>query len=449
MKLNNKKLIYAGLLAFGSSYALFVSCGSSGTNNNQTGVGQQQGGQLLSPDLPFDVTIRQVPNKQLETTIRADFDLFSWQSFVALNWSNDSNQKIGANGDNSTIWETWKESYEVFLADGKTPAPWGQGSFVPPACAPPVGDDVKLLLQVGKTPNVLDELDQPFKTGPLIDQNGQYSRFEILMNEEMFNYVYDNGLYSFTKQQQFKGTVDFPSGNNSTKKWGAIMVKAAWKILGKDDDASRFHTTKALIYVPPTEDPVIPETCYVATVGLVGLHIGTKTEICPQWIWSTFEQVDNVPTFGQPVDKNHYNYYNPANGDKDLNNAPPRPWNPNIKGQRPSQVKRLDPIYTGTDSLNKIFQQQFREVNPKSVWQYYQLVGTQWPVNPEQKPAGNPFPVYMANTTLETYIQGVVEGDKVKFVPGVTSSCIGCHNGATMKSNGKASDFTFLLERAQ
>ena len=31
------------------------------------------------------------------------------------------------------------------------------------------------------------------------------------------------------------------------------------------------------------------------TVGLVGLHIVQRTPSRPQWIWSTFEQVDNVP----------------------------------------------------------------------------------------------------------------------------------------------------------
>ena len=80
-------------------------------------------------------------------------------------------------------------------------------------------------------------------------------------------------------------------------------------------------------------------------------------------------------------------------------------------------------------------------VNPKSVWQYYQLVGTQWPVNGDSvnMNTGNPFPVYMANCTLETYDQG--------SVPGVSSSCIGCHNAAT-SWGGRPSDFTFLLQTA-
>ena len=37
------------------------------------------------------------------------------------------------------------------------------------------------------------------------------------------------------------------------------------------------------------------EKCTQRTMGLVGLHIVSKTPARPQWIWSTFEQVDNVP----------------------------------------------------------------------------------------------------------------------------------------------------------
>ncbi len=265
----------------------------------------------------------------------------------------------------------------------------------------------------------------------------------------MFNYILDNGLYSFVNQQKFQGSVKFPEGNNDKKTWGAIMVKASWKLLGKGDDPSRFHTADANIYVPAPKNSKSKDTCFVAKVGLVGMHIGTKTESCPQWIWSTFEQVDNVPTFGEGDANPHYNYYNKSSGATNLNKEPARPWGPNIPGQKPSQIARLDPVFAGTQALNTEFQAMLRAVNPASVWQYYQLVGTQWPVHKDRLPLGDPFPLYLANTTMETYIQGIIQDNKPVKVPNVSSSCLHCHNGATMKSNGKASDFTYLLERAQ
>ena len=39
--------------------------------------------------------------------------------------------------------------------------------------------------------------------------------------------------------------------------------------------------------------------CAESDVALVGLHIAIKTASRPQWIWSTFEQVDNVPPAGE------------------------------------------------------------------------------------------------------------------------------------------------------
>lgn len=399
-------------------------------------------GKPLSPTLPFDVT---VTGTKLETSIRRNFDEFSWQTFVALNWSSDPNEMIGVNGDNPTVWETWKNSADVFLEKGAKPEPWGAPGKIPAICSNEKG---RMLLQVGKTPDVLNEMEQPFKTGPLIDQNSLYTRYEILMNEEMFDYIYNNDLYSFEGQQAFNKAADFPEGSNDKKVWGAIMVKAAWKIMGPGDDKKDFHTTEAIVYTPASTNPEIEESCTTETVGLVGLHIGTKTETSPQWIWSTFEHVRNAPTFGSAADEAHYNYYK-SGAKMALNEAPARPWDPNIPNQIPSQVERLTPIFPGTAELNKEYQDKLRAVNPDSVWQNYELVGTQWPVHPDQKPLGDPFPLFLANSTLETYIQGIVVDDKVELQTNVSSSCMHCHNGATMISNGHPSDFTFLLERAK
>jgi hypothetical protein len=102
------------------------------------------------------------------------------------------------------------------------------------------------------------------------------------------------------------------------------------------------------------------------------------------------------------------------------------------------------------------------------VWKNYMLIGTQWPSdfpcvqrhsatgNPapqtdfEKEPDMNcaPAPTYLANTTLETFSQGVV--------PQASSSCMGCHGNATTYQRPRdpnvrlfnQSDFTFILEKA-
>jgi len=429
------------LIAFGAviAYLGSASCGSGVNSSQQSAVADT--GKVntpLSPSLPFDVTLPPPPQRVLETTIRRSFDIFSWDSFIALCWPASGNGVIGQHGDNAAVWETWKKNYEVFLDNGQAPGPWDT-----------VAQSGQVTLsQTGKTPPNMTAIFQPFLTGPLIDQNGQYSRFEIAMNKVMFDYIDQHKLYNIEGQQSFTDTVMFPQGNNDTKTHGAVMVKASWKILGKGDDTSRFHKIKATIHVLALPSRGIKDSSYVAWVGLVGLHIGTRTVISPQWIWSTFEQVDNAPDYGKAVNGKHYNFYNAAAGDKTLNKAPVQPWSPGIPGQIPSQVARLTPIYSGTQALNDSIHKLLVAINPHSVWQYYQLVGTQWPVHPSQSNTGDPFPVYMANATLETYDQGNVLNGKIIYAPGVTSSCIGCHN-ASVTWGGRPADFTFLLKTAK
>ncbi|GAB6464711.1 hypothetical protein bcgnr5380_60270 [Bacillus cereus] len=297
------------------------------------------------------------------------------------------------------------------------------------------------LTQVGKTPNVLDESAEPFETGPLIDQNGQYVRFAILTNQDMFDNIVANGLYSKAGQEKFAKPANFALPKGSPKV-GAIMVKSAWKVMGAGDDAKRFHTAKALVYTNPGEHEGVQAACKLQTVGLVGLHIAHKTQGEPQWVWSSFEHVDNVPSQGEPIDKAHYNFFNKSCTTCQVNQPPPRPWNPNNPYTQPTQVMRVIPLTDSTKRLNATYQALLNKNFPGTVWANYELISTQWPTNPTNPidPIGNPAPTFLANATMETYIQG--------RVPKGSSSCMDCHNDATMH-NGKPADFTYLLQRAQ
>ncbi|MFY8273547.1 hypothetical protein AAEU32_05430 [Pseudoalteromonas sp. SSDWG2] len=396
----------------------------------------------LSPVLPKDIPN---PKKVSLDALQHSFDVFSWQSFIALNWpatadgNPDTSKQIGQVGD-MVVWQHYKESRDIFLPQGKTPPAWGQANPPPRECQAP--DGAIVLNQVGKTPNVLDESGEPFQTGPLIDQNGLYTRFEILTNKTMFDYIVSNQLYSQEGQAKFATDANFPMTNQSLNKDGAIMIKAAWKVMGEGDDSSNFYTTDAYVYDNPHENAGVKAHCALQKVGLVGFHIGTKVENTPQWVWSTFEHINNVPTQGQPLTKTHYNYYNPKCTDCTVNTPPPRPWNPSNTDTPPSQVMRVIPIDDATKALNAQFHDSLQAAVPNSVWLNYELVSTQWPTNAQSTtdPTGAPAPKFLANTTLETYIQGEVKQ--------TSSSCINCHNNATM-TTGEFSDFTYLLQRAQ
>ena len=111
------------------------------------------------------------------------------------------------------------------------------------------------------------------------------------------------------------------------------------------------------------------------TVGLIGLHIAQKTPSRPQWIWSSFEQVDAVPpkwadwpgTFalndatGAPMPEQNPLSLAP------LAPEPVRPFN---------VVRAADaPILTATELTSY----GYRHLLAGTPWQYYRLVVTQWP----------------------------------------------------------------------
>jgi hypothetical protein len=91
----------------------------------------------LSPQIPFDVTVTgQHPTL---VSLQRDFDDLSWQTFIALNWPalDNGNPNTGTSigkQDGATVWESWKESYQIFRAKGQTPLPWNAPASHPHAC---------------------------------------------------------------------------------------------------------------------------------------------------------------------------------------------------------------------------------------------------------------------------------------------------------------------------
>ena len=411
---------------------------------------------VLSPMIPGDVNV--TATTVSIDTFQPDFDVYSWNTFIALNWppgpdgNGDPNQTIGQNGDNDTVWEHYRDVSDIFLPGGARPT-WNGPMPIPAACKALNKGNLEVVTQIGKnllTPTVVSAMSQPFNTGPIIDQNGVYTRFQILVNKTMFDYILANSLYSKAGQKTFTPPVNFTSGsidnNGKTLVEGAIMVKTAWKVIAAADKA-RFHSEDVLVYSPASKNPKYPAKCMMKTVGLVGMHVGHKTQSALQWLWSTFEHVDNVPTDAEVKSgklKAQYSYYNPGCKTCKVNQIPPRPWDPTKVSAFHSQIVRMNqfnlPIYASSAAArNAAAQKLLLGVNQKSVWANYELISTMWPTDPKQ-PFGAPAPTFLANTTLETYIQGTV--------PNVSSNCIECHNNATM-TVPVASDFTYVLQRAQ
>ena len=287
-----------------SASLLLVAASCSSTEGDNTNDENQV--ITISSTIPSDVNETEMDQLLAEgdtNLVRQMFDKFSWESFVAINWPVDDNGKPMEHlkDDGLPAWYNWKEAFEVFRDEGKKPKPWGSKRTIPSwilehGDAPSeTGKSVRLLFNTNKAVNVAEEEMQAF-AGPLFDQNGNLLRYEVLMNEEEFDYILNNQLYNINGQIEFAQTnsskADFPSGvYNEVTKVGALEIKIAWKVLvpGKDD-FSRYLTVPSYVL---SEDK---KSWDKVTAGMVGFHINHKTTSASQWVWSTFEHVDNLST---------------------------------------------------------------------------------------------------------------------------------------------------------
>jgi len=258
--------------------------------------------------------------------------------------------------------------------------------------------------------------------GPLVAQpasNPTYVRYFTAYNRIEYEKIASKQWYLRAKLTAEPGGAVFDNGS--------VDVKAAWMDMAHVARPERYYTRDATVLDPVTG------SASKRKVGLVGLHIVQKTPSRPQWIWSTFEHVDNVPDVkltNGPFAFNdgtatHMPPKNPIPLDRVLQSPTPPPFN----------VERVHPINNSTMNANKAY----RQALSGTVWANYALVATQWPAKPNspQTPGSpaNTVPglgtatTAFANTTMETFGQR-----------GISTSCMACHT-VTMQ----ATDFVWSL----
>jgi hypothetical protein len=311
-----------------------------------------------------------------------------------------------------------------------------------------------------------------FFTGPLIASGfstqamQQYARFQASYNQTEYDQILGNKWYLQTNL----GDLTFCS-NGATIKGQAcpaensVDLKSAWIDMTTIPQAqqSRYYTTQAWVLDPTTNK------CSQRTMGLVGLHIVSKTPSRPQWIWSTFEQIDNVPVVegATPTDNTVFNFNDGTGAPMPGNDPYCIPGQTGCPGTNPPtapmpasaaqatrfNVTRVKPIGIGpstTPATNAAYQSLFAKTAPGSPWQYYELVMSQWPV-PGNTPANPGFPKFsfpgkikpgddassFANSILETFDQG-----------SVTTGCMNCHNATAHPQGPKLPGNDFLWSLA-
>jgi hypothetical protein len=491
----------------------------------------------ITAQFPGDVDVSlksRLEKEQKFAEVQREFDLYSWQLFLALNWPTDNEGKAAPKLTDTAFgaphWTLWPASSAIFQADGATPAacqakagarnlvlhrdlgkPISRGlkAFSAQATANADSRQTRFLGVISAVGELnaanLGEIDQAF-SGPLIDQNGEFVYYEILIDPTEVAYLCANKLYNINGQVAFNsagGKVAMPFGTPDKDWSGSTELKFAWRILkeGKDD-FSRFYTMPAVVI---DQGPDGAQVERKVTVGMVGMHIGHKSSTSPQWIWSTFEQVDNLEADAVAHPKLRPSFTDTNCPICAVNQLPEKVSG--VYPRIPTQAWRAIPIPADKQRLNAEAQAVLAKLG--SVWQYYQLIDTQWPTDPgaspspwdgglpdaiTNKPGGRPTPAFLTNITMETYFQkgnqpackgeetpnsftcptGAVEppvwnstlnnlGKPV--TPGVntqtfiTESCTGCHSSAGIwtsydpssgtgnQSGQLTADFSWLLSQ--
>ena len=349
-------------------------------------------------------------------------------------------EKVGQKLSDPTVFETYKADWETFQRKGNTavpPSDWNSRDALLTSANGPcamAGPGDFLLAPVSKygSNNNIKQFGLGVGTATvLVAQNGKYVRYLAAYNEKLFNHIRgnegDRSSQLFLYDNVHDKMITFPDNS--------IAVKSSWIDMTNIPHSERFHRRVAWL-----EDPN-SNTCTKTVVGLVGLHIVQKTRTKREWIWATFEHVDNVPPTG---------YVRPSVPSKptrtftfhDGTNAPMPSMPPdayffdaaNSAGSPPPRVNigRLLPINSDTDvtrntaETNVLWQTALRAQN--SVWQYYQLVMTQWPGANFDPPGTSAAPGLttpglpdnhsaFSNTTMETWPQRDIH-----------RGCMSCHD---------------------
>ncbi|MBQ4837793.1 hypothetical protein J8M00_15710 [Pseudoalteromonas luteoviolacea] len=393
-------------------------------------------------------------NKKL-AFLTNQYDLFSWAQFITLNREVDKQFNVtaknlqvctGANC-NTPIWFNWRDTDSVFMENGCTPDGW---DFTKNASVNPA---LKAISQVAP-------LDMAISQAILVDQNNEPVYYQKLLSPNIFNLVtqFENQsalvkpyqLYNIDGQIDYLksygqviantgGYVNCPDDVNKicnsipalenygpTDNTGGLTIKVAWKVLGENDDPSKFiHMQKSVKVYENLDNGEYSKSAknVTKTLGVVGFHISHKTVSSPNWVFTTFSHEDNIsgsnPLFNDP-------------------NCPTCAVNHANGGETKTQVTRLEQIGPITKQVNQFVKQKLAK--EKSVLQYYNLVGTQFSTDssdPERETfpgkianysGGAPHPVFLTNEVLETFLQlGNTPVGKDNKLFYKSSSCMNCH----------------------
>ncbi|WP_284124791.1 hypothetical protein [Parerythrobacter aestuarii] len=442
---------------------------------------------------------------------------FMWRSFIAVNWPAVPGGNRGQPDRGKTIfggigtlplavWETYKTPQQIFTSSDRWEDPdvanWGNS---------PTDTSRAFLAFPDQLTDYRPDVQQPYffgqSTGPLIDQNGNYVRYEVAVNQAFFTYIRKFGYYNAGRQRDAvltyianpKAADAFqrpPFGNPAQTtgdgylaglpdyaRQGMVDVKAAWKELPEGAPYNNRYLQRRI---------AVDAQGTTKLYGLVALHIlrYTPNKYDPSkgvegaFVAATFEHVDNVAIdFEKPLGGTLTPSFNPGGGPQTpeeeaygfAGRIPPCPEADRSPGQapcssgtttnpsrKPVNIYRVTPLSDAIEAINDHYQKTVLGSSVggnRSVMRFYRLIGTQnrhqgpfaFDTPGERNLNGHQGPITGVYTNTNNLINAALESYTQK-----NFSCILCHAAAKPKCTPEKAfeedqfkTLTFLLNAAQ
>lgn len=375
----------------------------------------------------------------LDESNHCNFAIFSWQSFLAMT-------EVADSYTGQLLFETYMDTDGLFPASGQSPTPWGSEPW----------------------PLTLGEVVKQAGSGnDLVAQSGVEVQYDESVNETLYDYVTSNMLYNANCFNAGGNNIHVPPTQNVTTDQESIELKTAWLPMA-NCNPNQYHCITALVNDQPTK------------VGLIGIHIVHKLPDHQEWIWSSFEHVNNAPDCAKitspPSGYSSWNFFKTgfvpagqacnacASEDGSGCNAATQ-CNTFVSETNAPNICRYTPLTTvACNTSNTNLNDDTNDVaclnasvqsilGSNSVWSNYMLVGTIWfkpgmtapDSSGQTPPAGQQFigNLTLSNSVMETYTQQA------------NQNCFGCHtntfkafNPSSAENSGHA-DFSHLFNRIQ
>lgn len=306
--------------------------------------------------------------------------------------------------------------------------------------------------------------------GIVVDRNNRSLYYGLHINADFTTFIKTTlGLKKPDDIKNVDPNQSFPDG--------CLELKSSWRALTDEEkQPDNLKTLRKSFFITEAQVPTLAEQTDAGgnktivafadkprseTVALVGLHVVGTTPGHPEFIWASFEHVENSPTpstatlgDNDPVNnKKDFTFYRKGKTKKEsnLNPVPDDIFTPPVPLKLLDASKQtLAPIVdiyrefnSGNDgvepdedvcNLNNSVRARLAAIPELAVWSNYQLIGAVWLKDPATDfQAEKKFPPTtnfagekkLSNSTMETFTQ------RKQF------NCFGCHDTSKSMENGK------------